>query len=171
MTQKREAWDQLRPIPTLTGVAQWVGLQSCKPKGHQFDSQSGQSIVEPGLWARFLVGGVREATDRCFSRTSMFLSFAFSLPSPSLKINKVLKNKDQFPNIRQYSEETFICNPPFFPACVAIVTFQRIYESQSGLNYQVQSVSLFGTYFFRKTFLYVGFHRKLRFSFLQHGVS
>ena len=51
-------------------------------KGHRFDSQSGHM---PGLWAGFPVGGVREATDRCFSCTSMFLSLFSSLPSPLSK--------------------------------------------------------------------------------------
>ena len=36
--------------------------------------------------------GVGEATDGCFSHTSMFLSSFF--PPPSLKINKILKKKE-----------------------------------------------------------------------------
>ena len=49
------------------GSPDWCG--PCKPKGHQFHSQSGHM---PGLQARSLVGGLGEALD--------FVSF--SLPSP-----------------------------------------------------------------------------------------
>ena len=54
-------------------------VPACEPKGRQFDSQLGHM---PGLPARSPVGGVREATNACFS---LFLSP--SLPH-SLKINK-----------------------------------------------------------------------------------
>ena len=61
----------------------WCGSVDWAPareqKGHWFDSQSGHV---PGLQAGSLVGGVWEATDRCFSP-----SLPPSLPL-SLKINK-----------------------------------------------------------------------------------
>ena len=55
--------------PGWCGLVDWV--LACKPKGLQFDSQSGHM---PRLWARCPVGGVWEATTHwCFS---------FSLLSP-----------------------------------------------------------------------------------------
>ena len=64
----------------------WCGSVDCplshKPKGRWFDSRSGHM---PGLWARPLAGGAREATDlahQCFSPClSPFLTL-------SLKINE-----------------------------------------------------------------------------------
>ena len=56
----------------LAKVAQLVGASSCKLKGHRFDSQSGYM---PGSSHR------GEATDRCFSLASIFLS----LPPPLSK--------------------------------------------------------------------------------------
>ena len=53
-------------IPNWCGSVGW--LLSSKPKGHQFDSWSEHM---PGFWARSLVGGLREATDPCFSLISM----------------------------------------------------------------------------------------------------
>ena len=44
---------------------------ACEPKGCWFNSQSGHM---PGLRARSPVGGKREATNPCFSHTSMLLS-------------------------------------------------------------------------------------------------
>ena len=61
-------------------------LVACEPEGRWFDSQSGPM---PGLRARSPVGGLREATNRCVSCTSMFLS---SLPL-SLKIIKSLTKR------------------------------------------------------------------------------
>ena len=55
----------------------WV--PACKPKGHQFDSQSGHM---PGLLARSPAGDMWEVTDWSMSHTLMFLSLSFSLPSP-----------------------------------------------------------------------------------------
>lgn len=43
----------------------------------------------------------------------------------------------------------------FFPANVDIITLQGISDSQSSVNSQDERVSLLGTFFFRKTFLYV----------------
>ena len=43
----------------LAGVAQWIELQACEPKGHCFDSHSGHM---PGLQVRSPVGGAQEAT-------------------------------------------------------------------------------------------------------------
>ena len=62
---------------------------ACELKGHWFDSQSGHM---PGLWARFLVGGSREATSRCFSHTSVFLSTPFL---PLFLQNKKIKKKKE----------------------------------------------------------------------------
>ena len=71
----------------LTGEAQLVGWVSCKVKGHWFNTPSGYM---PGLWARPgpWLGCMREAADRCFSLALMLLALSFSLPPPSLKINK-----------------------------------------------------------------------------------
>ena len=73
--------------PGWCGSVDWV--PAFKPKGHQFDSQSGHM---PGLQARSPVRGVWEATNQCFSRTSMYINVSLSpfLPPP-LKINKSLK--------------------------------------------------------------------------------
>lgn len=61
---------------------------ACEPKGRWFYAQSGD---KPGLWARSLVGGMRG--------TSTYLSYIdvsppFSLPSLSLKVNEIFKNKN-----------------------------------------------------------------------------
>ena len=70
---------------TLAGVAQWIGSKGCR-----FDSGGGTCL---GCgWS--LVRGVREATDQCFSHTSMFISLSFSLPSPLSKKNKVKKKEE-----------------------------------------------------------------------------
>ena len=53
----------LKTSPALATVAQSVGASSCKPKGHGFDSWSGNM---PGLQA-WCPGHVQEATDRSFS--------------------------------------------------------------------------------------------------------
>ena len=62
----------------------WGWVLSCKPKGHRFDSQWGHM---PGLWARSLLGGKQEATDQCFSVTSMFLSLFLPFPHFLKKIS------------------------------------------------------------------------------------
>ena len=60
----------------LAGVSHWIEwVPACEPKGCRFNSQSGHM---PELWARSPVGGVQEATYRCFSPS-------FSLPSPLSK--------------------------------------------------------------------------------------
>ena len=64
--------------PGWCGSVDW--MPSGKPKGRQFDSQSGHM---PGLWARSTVGGVQEATTHRW----FFASFSPFLPL-SLKINK-----------------------------------------------------------------------------------
>ena len=66
----------------LTGVAQLVGCQPTEQK--VAGSIPGQRHT-PVLWVQSLNGCMREATDRCFSLTSMFLSVFFSLPSPLSK--------------------------------------------------------------------------------------
>ena len=73
--------------PDWCGSVSWVS--SHKPKGCLFVSRSGHL---PGLQARALAGGAREAMDQCFSPTLMFLSLSFSLLPLSLKINKYLNN-------------------------------------------------------------------------------
>ena len=72
-------------IPALTGMAQWAGCHSPKPKGCQFNSWSGHMAWVAGqvpCWA------MQEASDQCFSRTLMFLSLSLSLPL-SLKTDKI----------------------------------------------------------------------------------
>ena len=68
------------------GSVDWVAF--CKPKGCQFDSQSGYL---PGLQARSPVGGVQEATNRLFSP-----SLSPTLPL-TLKIKSFLK---KYPDLR-----------------------------------------------------------------------
>ena len=63
-----------RKWPSWYTSVDWA--QACKPKGHQFDAQSGHM---PGLQARSLVGGVWG------NHTLMFLSRSVSLPSPLSK--------------------------------------------------------------------------------------
>ena len=77
-----------RNCPGWCGSVDWA--PACKAKGRCFDSQSGHM---PGLWARSLVGGVWEATNECFSCTSMFLSSLSSSLPLSLKINKYIQKK------------------------------------------------------------------------------
>ena len=67
----------------LTSVSRLVGHCPCKPKGHQFNSWSGHM---PGWLAGSRSGHIWEATDRCFSHMSMFLSV--SLPPSLLSKNK-----------------------------------------------------------------------------------
>ena len=63
--------------PDWCGSVSWTLFS--KLKGHWFDSWLGRT---PGFQTRSLTGGMREATDRCFS-----FSVSPSLPL-SLKINK-----------------------------------------------------------------------------------
>ena len=69
--------------PGWCGSVDWA--PAYKPKGRQFDSQSGHM---PGLWAMSLVGGAQGATTHWWFSPSL---------SPSLplcwKINKILKKK------------------------------------------------------------------------------
>ena len=70
--------------PNQCGSVGWATYH--KVKGHQFDSSQDTCLScgfdpQPG----YMWGG----TDRCFSLTSMFLSFSFSLPSPLFK-NKII---------------------------------------------------------------------------------
>ena len=62
----------------LTDAAQWVGYCTA----NWFNSLSGHM---PGWWASPPLGDRQEATDGCFSHTSPFPSFSFSLPSPLSK--------------------------------------------------------------------------------------
>ena len=76
----------------LTGVAQLVGAPSHKAYGRWFNS-----------WSCLGCGHVQEATDRCFSMRSMFLSLSFSLPSPLFKkivMNKIFKNSQTHRSIK-----------------------------------------------------------------------
>ena len=72
----------------------WITALSaaCESKDRQLSSHTGHM---PGLQAMSPAGGVREATNRCISCTSMFLSLSFSLFSPPSKNKyiKILKNK------------------------------------------------------------------------------
>ena len=63
---------KIRDSPIWCGLVDW--MPACKPKGPQFDSQSGYM---PGLQARSPVGG----RDRG-NHTLMFLSLSFPFPSP-----------------------------------------------------------------------------------------
>ena len=97
-------WELQRFCPRLCCIKNycicpgWYGsvgwAPAWKQKGCRFDSLSGHM---PVLWARSPVRGVQEATDCCFSHTSMFLRHVdISLLSSSLplskKVNKILKN-------------------------------------------------------------------------------
>ena len=64
----------------------WV--LACEPKGCWFNSQSEHM---PGLWARSPAEDVQKKTDQCISRTSMFLSLSFSIPSLVSKKKKITK--------------------------------------------------------------------------------
>ena len=66
--------------PDWCGSIGWASF--CKAKSCQFDCRSGHM---PGLWVWSQSGYIGEATNRCFSLTSMFLSLSFSLPSPLSK--------------------------------------------------------------------------------------
>ena len=70
--------------PGWRGSVDWV--LAYDSKGHWFDSQSGHM---PGLQARFPVGDVWEATNQCFSRTSMYINVSLSPFFPPLKINNL----------------------------------------------------------------------------------
>ena len=63
-------------------MAQWIEHWLANRKATGLIPSQGTCL---GGGARSPFGGVREATDRCFSRTSMFLSLSFSLPSPLSK--------------------------------------------------------------------------------------
>ena len=67
-------------------------MPACKPKGRWSDSQSGH---RPGRWGQGPVGGGQEATNPSMYLSHTDVSFPHSLPSPSLKINK-LNKKDSF---------------------------------------------------------------------------
>ena len=79
-----------RPGPARTGVAQLAGCHPTKRKAAASIPRQG-----PGLGCGFgpWSGGLQEAAHQCFSFASVFLSLSFSLPPPSLKINKTLKKK------------------------------------------------------------------------------
>ena len=64
------------------GVAQWIECQPVNQKVAGLIPSQGTCL---GLQARSPSGGVQEATNRCFSHTSMFLSLCFSLPPPLSK--------------------------------------------------------------------------------------
>ena len=64
----------LRDVPRLSGIV---------PQNEGSPVQSGHNT--PGLQVRSRSGHVREATNRCFSFTSVFLSLSFSLSLPLSK--------------------------------------------------------------------------------------
>ena len=72
--------------PGWCGSMAWA--PTCHLRGYLFDSQSGHM---PGLQARSPAGGVREATNRCSSHTSMFLSLSPSCPISLKIILKIFK--------------------------------------------------------------------------------
>ena len=79
MTLNEEGWLKRT---ALTGVSLWV--QRCPINWKVAGSISGQGVClgcRPGPPA----GSMQEATDQCFSCTSMFLSLLLSLPSPLFK--------------------------------------------------------------------------------------
>ena len=76
----------------MTGVAQLVGCHPTKRKVTSSIPDQGTCL---GCGLRPWSGHVQEATDRCFSLTSMFLIFSFSLSSSPLKINKYTYFKKQ----------------------------------------------------------------------------
>ena len=79
----------------LTSVAQCVGHHS-RVKCHKFNSWSGHMS---GLQAKFPVRIIWEATDWCFSHTSMFLS----LPSSLSKNKKIFQKEKKKAQISSWS--------------------------------------------------------------------
>ena len=98
MESSQVGFTLLRPeiphCPGWCGSVDWVW--PCKPKGRQFDSQSGHM---PGFQARSAVGGMWEAPTHWFF--SSFLSLSFSL-----KINKILKKKEKKKSIHSLKKES-----------------------------------------------------------------
>ena len=64
-------------------VAWLVGVSSHALKGRGFDSRSGHT---PGLRVQSWSGGAQEATDGCFSLTSMLLSLSLPLSLVSITV-------------------------------------------------------------------------------------
>ena len=62
----------------------------CVPKGCGTDSQTGPM---PSLWSNPWLGSLQEETDRCFSLTSMFLSFSFFLSLSLYPLSKKAMKK------------------------------------------------------------------------------
>ena len=85
----------LNPLPSPG----WCRSVDWVPKGFQLDSQSGHM---PQLRARSPGGGVWEATDRCISHKSMFLSLSPSLPL-CLKINTIFKKNKNISFAQKFS--------------------------------------------------------------------
>ena len=75
--------------PDLCGSVGWA--LSHKANDHWFNSHSGDL---PGLWFGPWLRHIWEATDRCFSLTSVFHSLSPSLPF-SIKVNKIFSKKSQ----------------------------------------------------------------------------
>ena len=72
------------------GVALWIECQPANRKVAGLTPRRGTGLgCGPGPQLEDLQG----ATGRCLFYTSMLLFFSFSLPSFSLKINKMYKNK------------------------------------------------------------------------------
>ena len=84
---------------------------SCKPKGHQFDSQSGHM---PGLQDRSLVGGVVRGNQ------SIFLPLSFFLPSPVFNSKyiksppKMKKQANQKITYIHWSKELTLLKCPYY---------------------------------------------------------
>ena len=77
----KDITEKVKKQPWLAGS---VGASSCTSKCCRFNSWSGHI---PWLLVQSQLGCIQEATDWCFSLTSMFLSLYFFL---SLKINKYI---------------------------------------------------------------------------------
>ena len=123
----------------LTGVAQWVGCGSAN--GHWFDSQTGH---KPGLWARSQVEGLQEATDWCFSGTSIFLSSSFSLPS-SLPKNKYIKSFFKKAKIKEMREKRREVKGKYFFTCKEISSVHLIFYYKITQTYKKQCSEPSGT--------------------------
>ena len=76
----------------LAGVAQLVGYHPTNQKVTGSIPGQGKCL---GCGFGPQSGRVREATDRCFSLTSMFVSLSFSLPSPVSGRRRILKKKER----------------------------------------------------------------------------
>ena len=73
--------EYLMNLTSKASVAQWVGVSFCRPKCYGSIPSQGTCL---GCGFSPQSGHVQEATDQCFSLTSMFLSLSLP-PFPSLQ--------------------------------------------------------------------------------------